>query len=30
MQVEGGRAGEVAENEYNNLTQGRVHNENLV
>ena len=30
MQVEGGRVGEVAENGYNNLTQGRVHNENLV
>ena len=30
MQVEGGRVGEVAENGYNNLTQGRVLNENLV
>ena len=30
MQVEGGRVGEVAENGYNNLPQGRVLNENLV
>ena len=30
MQVEGGRVGEVAENGCNNLTQGRVLNENLV
>ena len=30
MQVEGSRVGEVAENGYNNLTQGRVLNENLV